>query len=151
MTEVTPAFWLGERGRLLETCTRFSICCCSSLTLQPGLLLSGHNLSHVAFSLPAPSSSWVGWSPSQICCGKSLELGLSKDEVVSVCRLLVAERCVLFVEGQWQVAFLLWRTRNCWAEMPLENQREKLQWLLLAFPCQHAFVSTGLCSWLTSS
>lgn len=92
---------------LLETCARLGICR-SSPTLQSGLLLSGHNLGHVEFSLGAPSSSWAGWILSQISCGKSLELELSNDEVVSVCRVLVAERCALFVEagfGQWQDAF----------------------------------------------
>lgn len=60
------------------------------------LLPSGHTLSHVALSPGAPSSSWVGWILSQICRGKSLELGLSKDEV-SVCRLLLKERCASYV------------------------------------------------------
>lgn len=40
--------------------------------------------------LPAGLASFLG----QICCGKSLELGLGKDEVTAACRLRHVEGCV---------------------------------------------------------
>lgn len=48
--------------------------------------------SHFPQELPLPAG--LASFLSQICCGKSLELGLGKEKVLSACRLLHVDRCV---------------------------------------------------------
>lgn len=103
---MAPAFWLGERGWLLETCNwaQHSLLFPNAAVRTPAFW--AHSRPRRLF--PRSSIFQLGWlDPEPNLLWKSLELGLGKDEVVSVCRLLVAERCALLVEaaeGQWQVA-----------------------------------------------
>lgn len=106
-------------------------------------LLSGHMHSHVALSPGTLSSSRAGRLLSQVCCGKSLELGPGKDQVISACRRLREERCGCGAEGDSRLDCQSSASlRLClygqgqmedWAEVPLGSLGEKLQ--LLPLPC----------------